>query len=51
MSALILSIGQGTTGTTALLLDEALTVCGKGYHEFRQIYPQSGWVEHDPADI
>lgn len=51
MSKLILSIDQGTTGTTVLLMDEELTVRGKGYHEFRQIYPQPGWVEHDPADI
>ncbi len=51
MSELILSIDQGTTGTTVLLIDENLNVCGKGYREFRQIYPEPGWVEHDPEDI
>jgi glycerol kinase len=51
MPRLILSIDQGTTGTTALLMDEDLTICGKGYHEFQQIYPQPGWVEHNPGDI
>jgi glycerol kinase len=51
MSELILSIDQGTTGTTVLLIDEKLNVRGKGYREFRQIYPEPGWVEHDPADI
>jgi len=51
MSELILSIDQGTTGTTVLLIDEKLNVRGKGYREFRQIYPQPGWVEHDSADI
>jgi len=51
MPNLILSIDQGTTGTTALLIDENLEVCGKGYHEFQQIYPQPGWVEHDPEEI
>lgn len=51
MSKLILSIDQGTTGTTVLLIDEELNVRGKGYQEFPQIYPEPGWVEHDPADI
>jgi glycerol kinase len=47
----VLSIDQGTTGSTVLVLDEQLTVCGRGYQEFRQIYPQPGWVEHDPEDL
>jgi len=51
MPEIILSIDQGTTGTTVLLIDEKLTVRGKGYREFQQIYPEPGWVEHDPADI
>ena len=51
MSELILSIDQGTTGTTVLLIDEKLNMRGKGYREFQQIYPQPGWVEHAPADI
>jgi len=51
MSELILSIDQGTTGTTVLLIDEKVNVRGKGYREFRQIYPEPGWVEHDPEDI
>ena len=51
MPKLILSIDQGTTGTTALLIDEDLKICGKGYHEFRQIYPKPGWVEHEPEEI
>ena len=51
MSKLILSIDQGTTGTTVLLIDEELNVRGKGYREFPQIYPEPSWVEHKPADI
>ncbi len=51
MSEIILSIDQGTTGTTVLLIDEKLGVRGKGYREFRQIYPEPGWVEHDADDI
>src|ERR1051325_8240889 len=47
----VIAIDQGTTGTTVFVLDEALEVRGRGYREFRQIYPQPGWVEHDPEDI
>src|SRR5690242_7542900 len=47
----VIAIDQGTTGTTVLVLDEQLAVRGRGYQEFRQIYPQPGWVEHDPEDI
>ncbi len=47
----VLAIDQGTTGTTVLLLDRDLTLKAKGYREFRQIYPQPGWVEHDAVDI
>ena len=48
----VIAIDQGTTGTTVLVLDErARSVRGRGYREFRQIYPQPGWVEHDPEEI
>ena len=47
----VIAIDQGTTGSTVLVLDEQLAVRGRGYKEFRQIYPQPGWVEHDPEDI
>ena len=47
----VIAIDQGTTGSTVLVLDESLQVRGRGYQEFRQIYPQPGWVEHDPEDI
>jgi glycerol kinase len=47
----VISIDQGTTGSTVLVLDETLRVAGRGYKEFRQIYPTPGWVEHDPEDI
>ena len=47
----VIAIDQGTTGSTVLVLDEQLAVRGRGYREFRQIYPQPGWVEHDPEDI
>lgn len=47
----ILAIDQGTTGTTAALFDKKGHVVGKAYQEFSQIFPQPGWVEHDPEEI
>src|SRR5207244_6703392 len=49
--AVILAVDQGTTGTTCLLVDDELTIRGRGYAEVRQHYPQPGWVEHDPEEI
>lgn len=46
-----LGIDQGTTGTTALIFNEDWDICGKGYTEHTQYYPQPGWVEHDPKEI
>ncbi len=46
-----LGIDQGTTGTTALIIDEQWNVVSSGYQEHSQIYPQPGWVEHDPLEI
>lgn len=51
MSKLIMAIDQGTTGTTVLILNEALEVLGKVNQEFPQIFPKPGWVEHDPNAI
>ena len=50
-TACLLSIDQGTTGTTALLVDVHGNVIAQGYQEFTQHYPHPGWVEHDPEDI
>ena len=47
----ILAIDQGTTGTTTILYDAQGRVASKAYRPFRQIYPQPGWVEHDPLAI
>ena len=47
----ILSIDQGTTGSTVLLIDAHGEVTAHGYREFTQHYPRPGWVEHDPAEI
>ena len=47
----ILALDQGTTGSTALLFDEKGHVISRAYREIRQIFPQAGWVEHDPDEI
>src|SRR5438270_11800941 len=51
MAKAVLAIDQGTTGTTALVLDRRLAVRGKINVEFRQIFPKPGQVEHDLEDI
>ena len=48
---MILSIDQGTTGTTALVLDSQGEILGRGYSEFRQIFPRPGWVSHSATEI
>ncbi len=48
---MILSIDQGTTGTTVLVINREGDVAGRAYAEFRQIYPQPGWVSHDAEEI
>lgn len=47
----ILSIDQGTTGTTVSIINKRGEVIAHADEEFRQLYPQPGWVEHDPKDI
>jgi glycerol kinase len=47
----ILVIDQGTTGSAALLFDHSGQVVSSADREIRQIYPQPGWVEHDPVEI
>lgn len=49
--AVLLAIDQGTTGSTAVLIGRDLRVIATANQEYRQIYPQPGWVEHDPSDI
>lgn len=47
----ILAIDAGTTGVTALLVNERAEVIARGYSEFPQHFPQPGWVEHNPHEI
>jgi len=51
MDGFVLSIDQGTTGTTVLVFDRDCRVRGRGYSEFTQHYPRPGWVEHDAEEI
>jgi glycerol kinase len=47
----ILSLDQGTTSSRAILFDSEGAIKRIAQEEFRQIFPQSGWVEHDPFEI
>ena len=47
----ILAIDQGTTSSRAILFDAQMKIAAVAQEEFPQIYPRSGWVEHDPADL
>lgn len=47
----VMTIDQGTTGTRVMIVDSRGEVAGLAYSEFPQIYPQPGWVEHDPEVI
>ena len=47
----VLALDQGTSGSTALVVDAEGRVLGRGYAELPQYYPRPGWVEHDPEEI
>jgi glycerol kinase len=47
----VLALDQGTTGSTALVLDRRGRVRGRGYAEVPQHFPRPGWVEHEPEDL
>jgi glycerol kinase len=51
MGKLIGAIDQGTTSTRAMLFDERGRIVGVGQREHRQVFPEPGWVEHDPVEI
>lgn len=47
----IIALDQGTTSSRCLIFDENCEVIAKSQNEFMQIYPKSGYVEHDPMEI
>ncbi len=51
MKKYVMALDQGTTSSRAILFDRNGKICAKAQHEFSQIYPQAGWVEHSPMSI
>jgi glycerol kinase len=51
MDGYTLALDQGTTSSRAIVFDSAGTPLARASQELRQIYPQPGWVEHDPIEI
>lgn len=47
----VIALDQGTTSSRAALINRAGSIVGMVQNEFPQIYPEPGWVEHDPMDI
>ena len=51
MDTYIAALDQGTTSSRAILFNQAGEIAARAQYPFRQIYPQPGWVEHDPMEI
>lgn len=51
MAGYVLAIDQGTTSSRAIIFDAELNPVATGQQEFEQIFPHSGWVEHNPDEI
>ena len=51
MKKYILALDQGTTSSRTIVFDKKGSIVSKAQFEFTQIYPKSGWVEHDPYEI
>ena len=47
----ILVLDQGTTSSRAIVFDHRGTIRATGQKEFQQIFPQTGWVEHNPREL
>ncbi len=51
MQKYMMALDQGTTSSRCILFDKGGNICSMAQKEFAQIYPQPGWVEHDPQEI
>lgn len=51
MGRYVIALDQGTTSSRCILFDESGTICSVAQREFAQIFPQPGWVEHNPMEI
>ncbi len=47
----VLALDQGTTSSRAIVFNQKGEAVGEAHRDFPQIYPQAGWVEHNPEDI
>ena len=51
MAKYLMALDQGTTSSRCILFDQGGNIKGVAQKEFTQIFPQAGWVEHDPMEI
>lgn len=51
MQKYIMALDQGTTSSRCILFDKSGSICSMAQKEFTQLYPQAGWVEHNPREI
>ena len=51
MKKYILALDQGTTSSRTIVFDKKGRIVSKAQYEFEQIYPKTGWVEHNPYEI
>ncbi len=51
MGKYVMALDQGTTSSRCILFDKMGNICSMSQKEFTQIYPQPGWVEHNPMEI
>ena len=51
MTKYVMALDQGTTSSRAIIFDKSGAIISTAQKEFTQIFPQPGWVEHDPAEI
>ena len=51
MKQYVIAIDQGTTSSRAITFDHTGNIVSSGQKEHEQIFPQPGWVEHDPVEI
>ena len=51
MKKYVMALDQGTTSSRCILFDKSGNICSMAQKEFTQIYPQPGWVEHNPMEI
>ena len=51
MSKFIMALDAGTTSNRCILFNEAGEICSMAQKEFRQMFPNPGWVEHDANEI